>query len=278
MAGRKRSGGRHGGRHGGKRREGWAEGRPDRPTARRGRSHQTPYWIYGQHAVAAACGNPARQILRLLCTDEAALPERAAQLELKPEIVDRRGLEELLPIESVHQGTAALVIPLANSNLEELLPEEERNGVVLVLDQISDPRNIGAILRSAAAFGAAGVIMQDRHAPPETGALAKAASGALETVPLVRVNNLSRALEQLAGMGFWRHGLAMGEGPPLHEISLTGRVALVLGAEGEGLRPLTQRNCDSLVHLPMAAGMESLNVSATAAIALFLTYQALTSS
>ena len=276
MAGRKRSGGRHGSRHGGKRREGWAEGRPDRPTARRGRSHLAPYWIYGQHAVAAACGNPGRQIQRLLCTDEAALPEDAAGLELKPEIVDRRGLEELLPLESVHQGIAALVVPLANSNLEDLLAEGETDGVVLVLDQISDPRNVGAILRSAAAFGAAGVIMQDRHAPPETGALAKAASGALETVPLIRVNNLSRALELLAGMGFWRHGLAMGEGQPLTEISLTGRVALVLGAEGEGLRPLTQRNCDSLVHLPMAAGMESLNVSATAAIALFLTHQALT--
>ncbi len=276
MAGRKRSGGRHGSRHAGKRREGGAEGRPDQPTARRGRSHRAGYWIYGQHAVEAACANPERQISRLLSTDDAALPASAGELDLRPEIIDRRGLEELLPLEAVHQGIAVLVAPLANPELDTLLPDPESSGVVLVLDQISDPRNVGAILRSAAAFGAAGVIMQDRHAPPEGGALAKAASGALETVPLVRVNNLSRALEQLAGMGFWRHGLAMGEGQAFSEISLTGRVALVLGAEGEGLRPLTQRNCDTIVHLPMADAMESLNVSATAAIALFLAYQALT--
>jgi 23S rRNA (guanosine2251-2'-O)-methyltransferase len=178
----------------------------------------------------------------------------------------------------VHQGIAAQVAPLGNHDLEVLLADESQNGVVLVLDQISDPRNVGAIMRSAAAFGAMAVIMQDRNAPQEGGALAKAASGALELIPLVRVNNLSRALEQLAGVGFWRHGLAMGEGQSLTDMSLSGRVALVLGAEGDGLRPLTQRNCDSLVHLPMGGKMESLNVSATAAIALFLAYQAFTSN
>ena len=288
MSGRKRSGGRHGGR-GPKRREGWAEGRPDRPTARRGRSHREPYWIYGDHAVTAACANPARQIMRLLCTDDTVPPPLHGDDGPKPEIIDRRGLEELLPLEAVHQGVAALVVPLANPELDTLLPAkgddddsgdggDGGNGVILVLDQISDPRNVGAILRSAAAFGALGVVMQDRHAPPEGGALAKAASGALEIVPLVRVNNLSRALEQLAGMGFWRHGLAVGEGEALSKMPLSGRVALVLGAEGAGLRHLTQRNCDSLVHLPMAPAMESLNVSATAAIALFLVYQALTAN
>ena len=174
------------------------------------------------------------------------------------------------------QGIAAQAMPLSNPDILDLLPEPNSDGVVLVLDQISDPRNVGAILRSAAAFNALGVVMQDRHAPPEGGALAKAASGALETVPLIRINNLARCLEQLAEMGFWRHGLAMGEGNALSETSLTGKVALVLGAEGTGLRPLTQKNCDTLVHLPMAPAMESLNVSATAAIALFLTYQAMT--
>ncbi|MDA1100907.1 MAG: 23S rRNA (guanosine(2251)-2'-O)-methyltransferase RlmB [Proteobacteria bacterium] len=283
MSGRKRSGGRYGGRHGAPRgdrgadrHEGWSEGRPDRPTARRGRNHREPYWIYGRHAVMAACANPERQVLRLLCTNDADPPPSGHAP--KQEIFDRRALEELLAADAVHQGIAALVVPLANRELDTLVVEDGGNGVVLVLDQISDPRNIGAILRSAAAFGALGVVMQDRHAPPEGGALAKAASGALETIPLVRVNNLSRALEQLATMGFWRHGLAAGEGEALSKMSLTGRVALVLGAEGDGLRHLTQRNCDSLVHLPMAAGTESLNVSATAAIALFLTYQALTSN
>ncbi|MBT5895920.1 MAG: 23S rRNA (guanosine(2251)-2'-O)-methyltransferase RlmB [Rhodospirillaceae bacterium] len=274
MAGRKRTSIRHNARQGGRRREGWAEGRPDKPTARRGRSQRQPYWIYGQHAVAAACANPERQILRLLCTTDGAQPDH----EQKPEIVDRRGLEEHLPMDAVHQGIAVQVAPLDNHDLETLLADESHEGVVLVLDQISDPRNVGAILRSAAAFGAMAVIMQDRHAPPEGGALAKAASGALETVPLVRVNNLARALEQLAGVGFWRHGLAMGEGQALTEMPMSGRVALVLGAEGDGLRPLTQRNCDSLVHLPMSSAMESLNVSATAAIALFLAFQAFTTN
>ena len=283
MAGRKRSGGRYGGNHsaprggrGGNRHEGWTEGRPDRPTARRGRGQQEPYWIYGRHAVLAACANPNRQITRLLCTDDTEPPPPGHAP--KQEIVDRRALEELLAPDAVHQGIAALVVPLGNRELDTLLPEDGGNGVILVLDQINDPRNIGAILRSAAAFSALGVVMQDRHAPPEGGALAKAASGALETIPLVRVNNLSRALEQLAGMGFWRHGLAADEGEALSKIPLSGRIALVLGAEGEGLRQLTQRNCDGLVHLPMAPGMESLNVSATAAIALFLTFQALTAN
>ncbi len=268
MAGRKRTSERHGRRQGNRRREGWVEGRPDKPTARRGRNQREPYWIYGQHAVAAACANPDRQVLRLLCTADAAPPQHAQ----KPEIVDRRGLEENLPMDAVHQGIAAQVVPLGNHDLETLLADESLNGIVLVLDQISDPRNVGAILRSAAAFGAMAVIMQDRHAPQEGGALAKAASGALETMPLVRVNNLARALEHLAGAGFWRHGLAMGEGQPLTDLDMSGRIALVLGAEGEGLRPLTQRNCDSLVHLPMDPAMDSLNVSATAAIALFLAY------
>ena len=274
MAGRKRSGSRHGGRRKGPGRDGWAEGRPDKPTARRGRLQTSAYWLYGQHAVAAACANPDRQVLRLLCTADAMPPEHAP----RPEIVDRRGLEEHLPREVVHQGIAAQVAPLAPPDFEALLEANSGEGVVLVLDQISDPRNVGAILRSAAAFGAKAVVMQDRHAPQEGGALAKAASGALETVPLVRVNNLSRALEKLAAAGFWRHGLAAGEGQSMTDISLTGRVALVLGAEGEGLRPLTARNCDTLVHLPMSDGMESLNVAATAAIALFLAYQAITSN
>jgi 23S rRNA (guanosine2251-2'-O)-methyltransferase len=268
MAGRKRTSERHGRRQGNRRREGWVEGRPDKPTARRGRNQREPYWIYGQHAVAAACANPERQVLRLLCTADPEPPPH----EQKPEIIDRRGLEEHLPMDAVHQGIAAQVAPLDHHDLETLLADESRSGVVLVLDQISDPRNVGAILRSAAAFGVIAVIMQDRHAPQEGGALAKAASGALELVPLVRVNNLARALEQLAGVGFWRHGLAKGEGRSLTDLDLNGRIALVLGAEGDGLRPLTRRNCDSLVHLPMDPAMDSLNVSATAAIALFLAY------
>ena len=272
MVGRKRSSGRQIRRHGARPREGWVEGRPDKLSARRGRKQQEPYWIYGQHTVEAACANPDRQILRILCTTDAFSSEHV----LRPEFVDRRGLEEILPIDAVHQGIAAQVMPLGNHDLEILLADKSEQGIVLVLDQISDPRNVGAILRSAAAFGALAVIIQDRNAPKEGGALAKAASGALETVPLVRVNNLARALDQLADVGFWRHGLVLDSNQALNKLSLSGRVALVLGAEDDGLRPLTQKNCDSLVHIPMSVAMDSLNVSATAAIALFLVYQSQT--
>ena len=266
MVGRKRSNRGKIRRHSARRREGWAEGRPDQFTQRRSRNRQEPYWIYGQHPVDAACANPDREILRLLCTANTIAPKH----KIRPEIVDRRGLEEILPKDAVHQGVAAQAMPLGNHDLETLLADENEQGVVLVLDQISDPRNVGAILRSAAAFGALAVITQDRNAPMEGGALAKAASGALETVPIVRVNNLARALDKLSGLGFWRHGLAAGSDRPLDEIPLSTRVALVLGAEDSGLRPLTKKNCDSLVHIPINAAVDSLNVSATAAIALFL--------
>jgi len=195
--------------------------------------------------------------------------------DIRSEIIDRRGLEEILPPDAIHQGMAAQVLPLGNYDLEGLLADKQKRGIVLVLDQISDPRNVGAILRSAAAYGALAVITQDRNAPMESGALAKAASGALETVPFVRVNNLARALNQLANLGFWRHGLAVNSDHSLDEIPLSKRVALVLGAEDRGLRTLTQKNCDSIVHIPMTTDVDSLNVSATAAIALYLVYQSL---
>jgi len=265
MAGRKRTSGRYGNKHGGRRREGWVEGRPDKPTARRGRNQREPFWIYGQHAVEAACANPDRQILRLLITPEANPPDH----DQRPEIVDRRGLEEHLPNDTVHQGIAAQVVPLDNHDLETLLADESEQGVVLVLDQISDPRNVGAILRSAAAFGAMAVIMQDRNAPMEGGALAKAASGALDIVPLVRVTNLARALEALGAEGFWRIGLDGGADLSITELRPDGRTALVLGAEGGGLRRLTRRTCDQVARIATPGRLASLNVSNAAAIALY---------
>jgi 23S rRNA (guanosine2251-2'-O)-methyltransferase len=228
-------------------------------------------WLYGLHAVSAALANPARRLRRLLVTRgaEQELAERfSPPWRIAPEPVERNRLDGLLPPDAIHQGAALLVDPLPSPPMERLL--EGTTGPVLVLDQVTDPRNVGAILRSAAAFGAAALVVQERHAPAETGALARAASGALEVVPILREVNLSRALEQLKKGGLWVVGLEAAGPVTLAQSGLTGRrVALVLGAEGEGLRRLTRETCDELVRLPIHAAMESLNVSAAAAVALY---------
>ncbi len=226
-------------------------------------------WLYGIHPVAAALANPARRLRRLLVTEEAeaGLAEMLkGGFSVQPERTERARLDHLLGHDAVHQGVALLADPLPQPALAAVL---ERNGPLLVLDQITDPRNVGAILRSAAAFGVAGVIAQDRHAPEETGALAKAASGALEMVPLIRAVNLARTLVALKAAGLWVVGLAADGEAFRGEALRERRVALVLGAEGAGLRRLTRETCDELAGLAMPGGMESLNVSNAAAVALY---------
>lgn len=227
-------------------------------------------WLYGTHAVQAALANPARRLRRLLATEEglanlsARLPQPWA---VQAEPVERARLDQMLGRDSVHQGLAVLADLLPQLTIGEVL---ERPGPVLVLDQVTDPRNVGAILRSAAAFGVAGVIVQERHAPEETGSLAKAASGALETVPLLRAVNLARTLVMLKAADCWVVGLDAEATQALHGPSFAERrVALVLGGEGEGLRRLTRESCDELAKLPMPGAMESLNVSAAAAVSLY---------
>lgn len=224
-------------------------------------------WLYGPHAVEAALANPARKLRRLLLTAEMAKAHPGRQ----GEVVERAELDRHLPPGAVHQGIAALVEPLPEIDLDDIARQGQMrdSAVVVLLDQVTDPHNVGAILRSAAAFGALAVIAPDRHAPDETGALAKSASGALERMPLVRVTNLVRALETLKGHGFWVAGLAGEATATLAGAKLSGRVALVLGAEGDGLRRLTREHCDLLVRLPMTGDMESLNVSNAAAVALY---------
>ena len=227
-------------------------------------------WIYGQHAVAAALANPARRLRRLLLTEEAeqSLAQRLPQpWSLQPERTERARVDHLLGRDVVHQGAALLADLLPTPSLQHAL---ERPGPLLVLDQVTDPRNVGAILRSAAAFGVAAVITQDRNAPEETGSLAKAASGALETVPLLRAVNIARTLIALKAAGCWVVGLDAAGGNPLSGPALAERrPALVLGAEGEGLRRLTRETCDEVAVLTMPGAMESLNVSAAAAVALY---------
>ncbi|HEY0626377.1 MAG TPA: 23S rRNA (guanosine(2251)-2'-O)-methyltransferase RlmB [Allosphingosinicella sp.] len=223
--------------------------------------------FWGRHAVAAALGNPERTIARIWATREAAAQFDFGDIPVT--FADVADLGRLVPREAPHQGVVAEVEKLPDLWLGDLLDQAEDGRPLLVLDQVTDPHNVGAILRSAAAFDALGIVTQDRHAPPESGALAKAASGALETVPWVRVVNLARALEEMAEAGFWRVGLTGEADMTLAEAMGPARIALVLGAEGEGMRQNTETHCDALARLPISDRIESLNVSNAAAIALY---------
>ena len=224
--------------------------------------------FWGRHAVAAALANPERTIAKIWASREAA-----GQFDIPPGIAltfaEAADLARLVPGDAPHQGIVAEVEKLPDLWLGDLLDDAPERRPLLVLDQVTDPHNVGAILRSAAAFDALGIVTQDRHAPPESGALAKAASGALETVPWVRVVNLSRALDEMAEAGFWRVGLTGEAEMTLAEALGPPRIALVLGAEGEGMRQNTESHCDALAKLPISDRIESLNVSNAAAIALY---------
>jgi 23S rRNA (guanosine2251-2'-O)-methyltransferase len=244
-----------------------------RPTGRTRRPKAAGLWIYGVHAVLGVLENPARTIERLVVSPEAArrlgldFNRATADRQIAIETLNQRAIQAEIPVGAVHQGVAVLTKPLANPDFEKTCtPTGAGRATVVVLDQITDPRNFGAILRSAGAFGALAVIATDRHAPPESGALAKTASGALETIPVVRVTNLARALETLADLGYWRTGLVAEGSKPLAARSDRSAVALVLGAEGSGLRRLTAEHCDSLERI---SGAGELNVSVAAAVALY---------
>ena len=226
--------------------------------------------FWGRHAVTAALANPERVVRKLWATREAL-----ASLDIPPVIpitfAEVTDLARLVPSDAPHQGLVAEVDPLEDIWLGDLLEQgADDQRPLLVLDQVTDPHNVGAILRSAAAFDALGIITQDRHAPPESGTVARAASGALELVPWVRVVNLSRALDEIAEAQYWRIGLTGEASIPLNEaITGSGRTCLVLGAEGEGMRRNTEEHCDVLARLPISPNIESLNVSNAAAIALY---------
>ncbi len=225
--------------------------------------------FWGRHAVIAALANPERVVTKIWGTRDAL-----GKLDLPPILTvvyaDVADLGRMVPADAPHQGLVAEVEPLEDVWLKELMDRgQDDMRPLIVLDQVTDPHNVGAILRSAAAFDALGIVTQDRHAPPESGALARAASGALELVPWVRVVNLSRALEEIAEGGYWRIGLTGDTRTSLSEALGVGKVTLVLGAEGEGLRQNVAAHCDVLARLPISARVESLNVSNAAAVALY---------
>ncbi|MGX0878271.1 23S rRNA (guanosine2251-2'-O)-methyltransferase [Roseovarius sp. MBR-154] len=232
-------------------------------------------WLFGLHAVRDALENPRREKLRLIVTRNAAdkLSEAIAASGLEPEMADPRKFPAPLDPGSVHQGAALEVKPLDWGPLSEVcLGDGAQAPRVVLLDRVTDPHNVGAILRSAEVFGARAVIAPRHHAAPETGALAKTASGALERQPYLRVRNLADAITELQGMGYVVLGLA-GEAEASIESALEGRrdrpVALVLGAEGPGLRPRTRETVDALVRIEFASDFGSLNVSNAAAVALY---------
>lgn len=247
----------------------------DKERAKRAAAHET-VWLFGLHAVRDALLNPARTKLRLVLTRNAAdkLGEAIAAGGLDPEIVEPRKFESLVPLdpENVHQGAALEVKPLQWGSLADVAISGSGAPLLVLLDRVTDPHNVGAVLRSSEVFGARAVIAPLRHSAPETGALAKTASGALERQPYVRVTNLADAMEELKGMGYLLLGLD-GEATETLEEALAdigGRpVGLVMGAEGPGLRDRTRDTCDRLVRISYAGSFGSLNVSNAAAVALY---------
>ena len=224
--------------------------------------------LYGWHTVKAALENPARRIRRLYATPNAArrLAEDGVALAVEPELVRPDAIARRLGPDAVHNGVLAEADPLPSPELEELEPA----GIVLVLDQITDPHNVGAILRTAAAFAVNAIVTTARHSPEATGVLAKSASGALEYVPLVSVQNLARALAALHERGYLLVGLDSDGDIDLNEAPLQPPLALVLGAEGKGLRQLTRASCDRLARLDLPGRIKTLNVSNAAALALHI--------
>lgn len=228
------------------------------------------YWLYGFHPVSYALANPNRSIKKIVYADEAdlsqlpPLPTHVAQ-----ERMQRKDIQRLVGQEAVHQGLALQVAPLEEMQLDDLSRSKDTKQTVMILDQVSDPHNVGAILRSCAVFGAKALVLTDRHSPKESAVLAKAACGALEIVPIIRIANLSSALNQLKEIGFWIVGLAEKSEQTLSEVDFSGKMGIVMGAEGDGMRRLTTKQCDFLVKLETSQSFSTLNVSNAAAIALY---------
>ena len=261
FAGKRSGGTEFRGKRSGKPRAGpWRGGPP--------RDRDGPVVLYGWHSVKAALENPQRNFHRLLATENAArrLGEENVALGVKLDMVRPDAIEALVGPEAVHQGLYAEADPLPSPALEDVAAE----GVLLVLDQITDPHNVGAILRSAAAFAVKAVVTTARHTPEATGVLAKAASGALEYVPIVTIGNLSQALRTLKDLGTMAVGLDSSGEADLATVDFADPVALVLGAEGKGLRQLTRTNCDIVARLALPGRIKSLNVSNATALALYV--------
>ena len=250
-----------------------AGGRSRRRRSPRTSGNSQELWIYGYHAVSAALKNSNRMAKRVLFLKDILdqVEPLLVHINIKAEPSSRDQIAKVLPPGAVHQGIAALMSALPTISLEDVCRDARilPNGLIVILDKVSDPQNIGAIIRSASVLGAMAVIIQDRNAPQITGVIAKAASGGIEHVPLVRVTNLSRAMETLKKSGFWCIGLDSEAPTDLQQVKRSSHSVLVLGAEGAGLRRLVREQCDELVRIQGSALLTSLNVSNAAAVALY---------
>lgn len=234
--------------------------------------HKDSYMLYGRNSVEAALKNENRECVRLFATQKAMTnlePLMRIHKVQAHRINEVSAFENLIPRDAPHQGLFLETRPLPGSALEYLTPIEGRRNIILMLDQVTDPHNVGACLRSAAAFGTRAVITQDRNSPDESGVLARASAGGLEITPWVRAANLTQALETLKDMGYWHVGLDSQTDTDLKNIDMGDNIVIVMGSEGSGLRPLVRKNCDMIAKIPMPGTMESLNVSNAAAIALY---------
>lgn len=225
--------------------------------------------IYGRHAVLSALKNPKRRIQKLLITADNR--SEIEKLNIPYTITDKKELARLLGEDAVHQGFALYCNRLETYDIADLiaLSENKEKCHILILDQVTDPQNVGAIIRSCAAFSTLGLVMQDKNSPLESGAMDKAAAGTIEFVPIARVTNLSRAIENLKKAGFWVLGMDGYAKTTIDKINKSGKTAIVMGSEGKGMRRLVEENCDSSIKLPISPNVESLNVSTAAAITLY---------
>lgn len=229
-------------------------------------------FLFGRHAVEAALKNPARECVRLVGLEKALKASGLGALRsgVPVEIVnDEQVLRSAVPSDSPHQGILLEVRPLPGQDIMDLEPRPNQKNIILMLDQVTDPHNVGACLRSAAALGARALITQDRNSPTESGVLARAAAGGLETLPWLRAANLSQALDTLKELGYWHVGLDGHTDTEVGSLSMGDNVVIVMGSEGKGLRPLVRKHCDAIAKIPMTGKVESLNVSNAAAIALY---------
>lgn len=231
--------------------------------------HSPKYFMYGTHACSAALANANRIIEEVIFLHDKIL-EKLPSLPkgIKTRQADKNWFDKTLGVDAVHQGIACRVCALDPLGIDDLASISESNQLVIILDQVSDPHNVGAIIRTAAAFGAKALVMTDRHAPDESGVLAKSASGALELVPIMRYANLANAIKELKEIGFWMYGFAEGGTETLSQAKFSGKVGLIMGAEGSGMRDLTKKNCDFLIRLETSDQFSTLNVSNAAAIAM----------